>query len=160
VVDTSDVPLPSSSSSSSSASSSSSSPLQHPAALWRLRVFKRKQREGVVDRVVDERTVIGNRLFNSDADMNQFAGLKVELAGRQGRIEGAFGKGGKFKAYFPDGLPNLDDNADPSSAATPAPAQAQAQAKGKGKGTRPAAKILLKYKNYIFAHDRKKFDQS
>jgi selenocysteine-specific elongation factor len=111
--------------------------------LHRLQVFKRKQREGVVDRVVDACSVIGNKLFAKEADMNQFTNLKVEIGGVRGRIEGAFGKGGKFKAYFPDGLP----------------AALTEEEKGKKKG--PPAKILLKYKSYVFgAQERKKFVQN
>ena len=71
-----------------------------------LRLYKRKVKTGVVDRVESSDGagvgVIGRGLFKKEVDMNQFAGLRVAhvASGREGSIEGAFGKAGKFKAFF------------------------------------------------------------
>ena len=73
-----------------------------PVAREALKVVKLKVREGMIDRVVDERTIIGRDLFAKGSDMALFVGKTVEL--QRGVIEGAFGQGGKFKAYFKDGL--------------------------------------------------------
>jgi hypothetical protein len=74
--------------------------------LRRFRLFKRKTKEGVVDRVEGSEggalRVIGRGLFKKEADMNLFVGLKVATrAGQVGRIEAAFGKSGKFVLVFP-----------------------------------------------------------
>jgi selenocysteine-specific elongation factor len=84
--------------------SSSSSEEHH--YLRPLRLYKRKLKSGVVDRVESSDgagvAVIGRGLFKKEVDMNQFAGLRVVHAGSgwEGSIEGAFGKAGKFKAFF------------------------------------------------------------
>ena len=68
-----------------------------------LRIFKRKLKEGQIDRVQDERTVICKGLFKAGTDMNLFVGMQVQLGdeGPVGRIEGTFGKT-KFKCVFPE----------------------------------------------------------
>ena len=77
-----------------------------PADLGALRVYKVKRREGVVERVQDGgRTAICKGMFKKETDINIFTGLRVTAStGACGTIEGAFGKSGKFKVYFPDGL--------------------------------------------------------
>ena len=67
-----------------------------------LRIFKSKVKEGQVERVHDETTVICKNLFKPGTDMNLFVGMSVQLGGSGpiGRIEGTFGKS-KFKCVFP-----------------------------------------------------------
>ena len=67
-----------------------------------LRIFKRKLKEGQIDRVQDETTVICRGLFKPGTDMNLFLGMQVQLgeSGPVGRIDGTFGKT-KFKCVFP-----------------------------------------------------------
>ena len=67
-----------------------------------LRIFKRKCKEGVIDRVQDETTVICKSLFKPNTDMNLFLGMAVQIGtdGPVGRIDGTFGKT-KFKCVFP-----------------------------------------------------------
>ncbi|KAG5838345.1 hypothetical protein ANANG_G00222760 [Anguilla anguilla] len=75
------------------------------SALPRLRVFKTKQREGQVERVMDDYTVIGRNLFKKETNLQLFVGLKVKLStGEEGVIEGGFGQSGKFKIRVPEGL--------------------------------------------------------
>ncbi|XP_064649469.1 selenocysteine-specific elongation factor-like isoform X2 [Lineus longissimus] len=73
--------------------------------LPKLKVFKNKSREGLVERVTDEYTIIGKALFKKETNLNAFVGLKVSLSsGEQGVIEGGFGQSGKFKVRVPNGL--------------------------------------------------------
>eukprot|EP00808_Paulinella_micropora_P026278 g60664.t1 len=117
-----------------------------PKQRERIKVFKTKVREGAVDRVADDYTVIGKDLFSKDTDMSAYMNCRVELGtGEQGTIESSFGKGGKFKARFPQGLP------------LPA-GEGAAQKKGKpNKVLR--SKIYLRFKKYVFSTDPKKLVQ-
>ncbi|XP_007526940.3 selenocysteine-specific elongation factor isoform X2 [Erinaceus europaeus] len=73
--------------------------------LPRLRVYKRKQKHGLVERVMDDYNVIGRSLFKKETNIQLFAGLKVHLStGELGVIDGAFGQSGKFKVHIPGGL--------------------------------------------------------
>lgn len=61
--------------------------------LPRLLVYKRKRREGVVDRLHDSDTVIGRNLFKKETQLDVFAGLAVTLStGERGVIDGGLGK--------------------------------------------------------------------
>lgn len=73
--------------------------------LPRLRIYKTKQKEGQVERVTDDYTVIGRSLFKKETNLQLFVGLKVTLStGESGVIEGGFGQSGKFKIRIPEGL--------------------------------------------------------
>ncbi|XP_033647872.1 selenocysteine-specific elongation factor-like [Asterias rubens] len=73
--------------------------------LPRLKIFKNKSREGFVDRMTDDYTVIGRSLFKKETNLQAFVGLKVELAtGEEGVIEGGFGQSGKYKIRISAGL--------------------------------------------------------
>ena len=73
--------------------------------LPRLLIYKRKMREGVVDRLHDSDTVIGRGLFKKETQLDMFTGLRVTLStGETGVIDGAFGQTGKFKVRFNGGL--------------------------------------------------------
>ena len=70
--------------------------------LPKLKVFKTKVREGVVERCQDEYTLIGKNLFKKETNIQSFVGLKVTLSsGEKGVIEGGFGQSGKFKIRIP-----------------------------------------------------------
>jgi len=71
--------------------------------LHALKIFKRKLKEGQIDRVQDANTVICKGLFQPGTDMNLFVGMTVQLGdnGPVGRIDGTFGKT-KFKCVFSD----------------------------------------------------------
>ncbi|RDD39171.1 Selenocysteine-specific elongation factor [Trichoplax sp. H2] len=73
--------------------------------LPRLKIYKNKTREGVVERVMDEYTVIAKSIFKKETNIQLFSNLKVTLStGETGFIEGSFGQSGKVKLRFPDGL--------------------------------------------------------
>lgn len=75
------------------------------SALPRLRICKVKHKEGQVERVADDYTVIGRSLFKKETNLQLFVGLKVALStGEAGVIEGGFGQSGKFKIRVSEGL--------------------------------------------------------
>ena len=82
-----------------------------PLDLERLRIFKRKSREGTLDRLMKDKvgegkigTVIGKDLFKKESDMQTFTGMQIETEhGEIGLIQGGFGKSGKFKVTFKEG---------------------------------------------------------
>jgi selenocysteine-specific elongation factor len=66
--------------------------------LPKVKVFKNKCKEGVVERKSDDYTVICHGTFKRETNMDLFTGLRVQLStGEQGVIEGGFGQSGKFK---------------------------------------------------------------
>lgn len=70
--------------------------------LKQLRIYKPKAREGRVDRVHDEKTLLAKDLFKKETDLSKFIGMKIkDDLGNEGTIEGTFGKSGKCKCYFP-----------------------------------------------------------
>jgi hypothetical protein len=63
-----------------------------------LPLFKRKSKEGRVDRMADAHSLIARGLFERDVDPAPFVGMRVALGtGEHGRIEGSFGKSGKVR---------------------------------------------------------------
>ncbi|XP_036085687.1 selenocysteine-specific elongation factor isoform X5 [Rousettus aegyptiacus] len=73
--------------------------------LPRLRVYKLKHKHGLVERVIDDYSVIGRSLFKKETNIQLFVGLKVHLStGELGLIDSAFGQSGKFKIHIPGGL--------------------------------------------------------
>ncbi|RUS20128.1 hypothetical protein BC937DRAFT_86316 [Endogone sp. FLAS-F59071] len=73
--------------------------------LSKFKIFKWKERIGAVDRLVDERTIIGKNLFKKDTNIEKFLRMEIRLStGTIGHIESSFGKNGKFKVYFPSGV--------------------------------------------------------
>lgn len=74
-----------------------------------VKLYKNKVKKGVVDRVVDNYTIIVKDLFDKDMDVQQFVGKEVMLSnGDVGRIDGAFGKSGKIRVIFKEMLKSLD----------------------------------------------------
>ncbi|XP_043934469.1 selenocysteine-specific elongation factor [Protopterus annectens] len=73
--------------------------------LPKLKLYKIKNREGQVERVMDDYTVIGRSLFKKETNIQLFVGLKVKLStGEDGVIESGFGQSGKFKIRILNGL--------------------------------------------------------
>ncbi|KAG9277142.1 selenocysteine-specific elongation factor [Astyanax mexicanus] len=73
--------------------------------LPKLKISKDKHKEGAVERVMDDYTVIGRNLFKKETNLQIFVGLKVTLSsGETGIIEGSFGQSGKIKIRVPEGL--------------------------------------------------------
>ena len=70
-----------------------------------LKIYKDKSKEGVIDRIHDEYTLIGRSLFKKETNLDLFTGLKVTLStGETGKIESGFGQSGKFKIRLDSGL--------------------------------------------------------
>lgn len=119
--------------------------------LPQLKVYKLKTKEGVVERMQDEKTVIGRGLFKRETKIQSFVGLAVTLSsGERGVIEGAFGTSGKFRINIPDGLK------------TETQEQLQsAKKKGKTKEGETAEadhssiKLTMTFKRYVFDPEKK-----
>ena len=66
--------------------------------LPKLKVYKTKVREGLVERAMSAHEVIGKNLFKKETNIEAFSGLKVTLStGQRGTILGGFGQSGKVK---------------------------------------------------------------
>eukprot|EP00762_Andalucia_godoyi_P004513 ANDGO_05199.mRNA.1 Selenocysteine-specific elongation factor len=64
-------------------------------------IWKPKRKEGVVDRLlINERSVLAKNMFEKDADLTVFQGLKIKWGDRVGVFDAPFGKSGKFKVRF------------------------------------------------------------
>lgn len=69
--------------------------------LSNLKVYKRKIREGNVQRVVNDHELIVTNLFKKNTDISKFLGMRCQLGtGELGIIEDSFGKSGKVKICF------------------------------------------------------------
>lgn len=125
-------------------------------SLPRLRIYKTKHKEGQVERVTDDYTLIGRNLFKKETNLQLFVGLKVTLStGESGIIEGGFGQSGKFKIRIPEGLfPETKQLLSSTS---------KKKGKGGGKGgneedpkteSQPVS-IVLHFKRYVFDPHKK-----
>lgn len=73
--------------------------------LPQLKIYKTKTREGIVERMADEYSVIAHSLFKKETNIQSFVGMKIKLStGEEGMIEGGFGQSGKVKIRIPNGL--------------------------------------------------------
>ncbi|PSC71534.1 Selenocysteine-specific elongation factor [Micractinium conductrix] len=102
-----------------------------------LPIFKHKQREGVVERVeADGCTAICRGMFQKETDLARFSGMRVAAVpgGQQGRIEGGFGKSGKFRVHFPGGAPRPQPGA-------------------------PPPRLLLSFKKFLFDDNKRRMAQ-
>ncbi|KAL4858017.1 Selenocysteine-specific elongation factor [Chlorella vulgaris] len=117
-----------------------------------LPVYKPKQREGVIERVEADgctavcrhaSITVGNTytfgaalgMFQKETDLALFAGMRVAAwDGQEGRIEGGFGKSGKFKVFFSGGAPQVQQG-------------------------QPPPRILLQFKRFIFDGDKRRMVQ-
>ncbi|KYO24844.1 selenocysteine-specific elongation factor isoform B [Alligator mississippiensis] len=127
--------------------------------LPKLKVYKLKHKEGQVERVIDDYSVIGRSLFKKETNIQIFVGLKVKLStGEDGIIEGGFGQSGKFKIRIPDGL-----KPDTKALLTVASKKKSRAGKGdaakeddstKAESAQPVA-ISLLFKRYVFDTQKK-----
>ncbi|XP_019392389.1 PREDICTED: selenocysteine-specific elongation factor [Crocodylus porosus] len=127
--------------------------------LPKLKVYKLKHKEGQVERVIDDYSVIGRSLFKKETNIQIFVGLKVKLStGEDGIIEGGFGQSGKFKIRIPDGL-----KPDTKALLTVASKKKSRAGKGdaakeddstKTESAQPVA-ISLLFKRYVFDTQKK-----
>ncbi|KAL4219239.1 hypothetical protein ACF0H5_021821 [Mactra antiquata] len=125
--------------------------------LPKVKIYKTKVKEGLVERVMDKYTIIGKNMFKKETNIAAFSRLQIQLStGESGVIEGGFGQSGKIKIHIPDGLP-LDVVKRFSGG----------KKKSKGKGQEESAnqdedmsdkepiKIFLTFKRYIYDLDKK-----
>lgn len=116
--------------------------------LSRLRVYKEKSREGVVDRMVNDQQVIVRDLFKKETNLQVFSNLKVGLStGEGGVIEGSFGQSGKVNVRVPNGL-------------SPEAISLLSVKKGKKevvKERTDSIRVVLKFKKYIYDSKKKIF---
>ena len=121
--------------------------------LPKLKIFKTKGKEGIVERIADDYSVIVKSLFKKETNLQTFTNLKVQLSsGETGVIEGSFGQSGKVKVRIPTGL----------TLATKGALGTTQKKKGKGKQDAAQAstpenaetsgpiKVALEFKKYIF----------
>lgn len=63
-----------------------------------LKIYKFKEKLGVVERLNNDYELIGKNMFKKETNIQCFVGLKVTLStGETGQLEGTFGQSGKFK---------------------------------------------------------------
>lgn len=127
------------------------------SGLPRLRIYKTKQKEGQVERVTDDYTVIGRSLFKKETNLQLFVGLKVTLStGESGVIEGGFGQSGKFKIRIQEGL--LPETKQLLNASTKKKGKSGAKgpaSEEEPRGESQPVSIHLNFKRYVFDPHKK-----
>lgn len=77
----------------------------------KLKIFKVKNKSGSILRLVDDKSVIVQKLFKKDSNIDDFIGKKVKILESDGKIEGIilskFGQSGKVKVEFNTTIKNL-----------------------------------------------------
>mmetsp|Transcript_20110 Transcript_20110/g.55989 ORF Transcript_20110/g.55989 Transcript_20110/m.55989 type:complete len:575 (-) Transcript_20110:259-1983(-) len=109
-----------------------------PQDLQQMKVFKLKEKKGSIERIMpDGQTAIVRGMFKKETDPSIYTNLKVTTAdgSEEGIIESTFGKSGKQKVFFPNGL-------------------LVAPQGGSGDKT-----VVLRCKRYIFDQNRKRLKQ-
>ena len=71
-----------------------------------IKLYKKKTKRGVVDRIVDNYSIIVKEMFDKETNLQTFIGKEVAIdkCEQAGRIEGGFGKSGKVKVMFKEGI--------------------------------------------------------
>ncbi|CAF0851339.1 unnamed protein product [Rotaria sordida] len=125
----------------------------------KLRIYKRKEKIGFVDRLVDDQTIIGKDLFQKETNINIFVNFKVELnpTGDQGFIESSFGQSGKFKVRFMNGLSDETKQSlsntkgrKQQGKTTTTTTTTNNDADGESNEPHQRIRIILKFKKYLF----------
>ena len=63
-----------------------------------LKIYKVKQKQGVVERLVNDYELVCKNMFKKETNIHLFSGLTVTLStGEAAVIDGPFGQSGKFK---------------------------------------------------------------
>ncbi|KAL4495602.1 hypothetical protein ABPG72_014071 [Tetrahymena utriculariae] len=72
----------------------------------KLKIFREKLRQGIIEKVSDDYSVIIKDMFKKETKIEVYVNKPVEisLTKNVGKIQGAFGKSGKVKAVFPNGV--------------------------------------------------------
>ncbi|OZJ03798.1 hypothetical protein BZG36_03023 [Bifiguratus adelaidae] len=112
--------------------------------LPKLKIYKLKEKTGMIDRIVDNETVIVKNMFKKDSDVELFLRMNVSvITGATGYIESRFGQGGKVKVRFDSGVPDclhkpavgIERNADKVS---------------KSAAQSDSSIVLLRYKKFVY----------
>lgn len=104
----------------------------HKDQLIYWKIYKHKQKEGTVQRLVNAQEIIVQNLFKKESNRQLYVGKQIELStGECGRIEGTFGQTSKVKITF----------SEPLKEATLASLK---------QGRMNDVGVVLKYKKYIF----------
>ncbi|XP_062970637.1 selenocysteine-specific elongation factor [Cynocephalus volans] len=117
-----------------------------------LKVYKLKHRRGLVERAMDDYSVIGRSLFKKETNIQLFVGLKVHLStGELGVIDSAFGQSGKFKIHIPGGLsPESKKILTPALRKRGRAGRGEAAKQEEGAESAPPVALSLSFKRYVF----------
>ncbi|XP_076870593.1 selenocysteine-specific elongation factor isoform X1 [Brachyhypopomus gauderio] len=125
-------------------------------SLPRLKISKDKHKEGAVERVTDDYTVIGKNLFKKETNLQLFVGLKVTLSsGEAGIIEGGFGQSGKIKIRVPEGLKEETKQLLSSSSKKKGKAKNEPTNEEQAKTDSQPITIHLNFKRYVYDPQKK-----
>lgn len=101
--------------------------------LQKLKIYKEKSREGIVQRFVNDGEVIVANLFKKETDRSKFERMKCKLStGEIGIIAGAFGQSSKVRVQF-------------NSPLNPSSIELIKNSKGN-----ESVKVILEFKKFIF----------
>eukprot|EP00794_Sanderia_malayensis_P014234 gene14234-15719_t len=122
-----------------------------------LKIFKTKSKEGILERAVDDYSVIAKSMFKKETNLQMFANLKVTLStGERGVIEGSFGQSGKIKVRVPDGLgEEAKKELSFSSQKKRSKGKAESTVTSQDDAKLEKIKVELKFKKYIFDTNHK-----
>jgi len=111
--------------------------------LPKLKIYKDKKKEGIVERCVNDYEVVAKNMFKKETNIHLFEGLRVKLSsGETGKIDGPFGQSGKFKI-------SLDS---PISEEAKSSLVKKKNKKDEGAPNQPSSQIqvTLNFKKYVF----------
>ena len=81
------------------------------SACSKFRIYKNKERNGVVERWTNEYEAVCKGMFKKETDMTLFQNMEVKTGtGIVGVIAGTFGKSGKFKVSFRTAVPKEEQS--------------------------------------------------
>lgn len=65
-----------------------------------LKIFKERKKSGVIEKILDNHTILIKNLFKKETNIALFVGKNIFVKEHVGKIQGAFGQSGKVKAVF------------------------------------------------------------
>ena len=123
----------------------------HQTFLPNLKIFKTKGKEGTVERMIDDNSVIVKSLFKKETNLQTFLNLKVKLStGEDGVIEGGFGQSGKIKVWIKDGLSEQAKNQLVSTQKKRGKGKQDAKSPEQNEEVADKIRVKLDFKKYIF----------
>ena len=125
------------------------------SSLPKVKVYKNKSKEGLVERMVNDNEVIVKNLLKKDSNLQVFIGLKVDLStGESGVIDSSFGQSGKIKVNIRSGL-NDDTKTKLSALGNKKKSKKEAKDTQAINSLCEQIKVNLAFKKYVFSHDKK-----